>query len=152
MTRGDTVYWNVPFTCPVMSSFDIFCLTNDHFPLGDDVINEHPLKPRGIMEYNWKDQISDQSARAYSSEHPTVDIQIMEYGVSWHGNQRKHAVQCFLLINGVLWEHLDKFSFVRSKVLFFNSGQHNCIIILFSMQRKFEKGSTHSTKYISNAM
>ena len=85
---------------PVMSSFDIFL--PDYFHLGDDVINEQHLKPRGIMVYNCKDQIYDQSAQAYSSEHPTVDIQIMEYGVSWHGNQRKHAVQCFLLINGVL--------------------------------------------------
>ena len=71
--------------------------------------------------------------------------------MAWQSQKIRRAM-FFLLINGVLWEYLDKFSFVRSKVLFVNSGQHNCIIILFSMQRKFEKGSTHSTKYISNAV
>ena len=72
----------------------IWYILPDHFSLGDDVNNEQPLKPRGIMEYNCKD-LYDQSARAYSSEHPTVDIHLMEYPVSWHGSHRKYAVQCF---------------------------------------------------------
>ena len=54
------------------------------------------------MEYNCKD-LYDQSARAYSSEHPTVDIHRngIRCVMAWQSQKIRRAM-FFLLINGVL--------------------------------------------------
>ena len=82
MTRG---YWNVP--SPFQLCYHLIYIA---WPFLLGWWRHKWTAPKA----NCKD-LYDQSARAYSSEHPTVDIHLMEYAVSWHGSHRKYAVQCF---------------------------------------------------------
>ena len=146
----------------------IWYILPDHFSLGD----EQPLKPRGITKYNGED-LYDQSTRAYSSEHPTVDIHLMEYAVSWHGSHRKHAVQCFFCWSMEFCENIwTKFHLWGPRS--YSSIQDNtsastscfqckeslrkhkihlqCSVKINSMQSKFQNRNNQGTKLIGNAM